>query len=1397
MWIVSSVQNNLLKLKDVESNKLLYVPLKQLTFRKDLSDPDGNHVFIDDIYNNIFLRASITENIDIFLQNLKIDSVESDPLKEDIINKDTDVTLSDNSDIKYPSQKAVKTYVDDNARLSSFNVVNVKKNPGLGEFLTISDALNSIVTNSANNKFLIKVGAGLFIEDELEMKPHVYVEGSGEDVTTIQVNAANKHVIVGSDYSSIEHVTLTGAGTGYAAVYFSSPTSTTLLAFDVNRVKFGANDILVKVEAPNNPSSVFINNCTIGSENQFNYGFIATNTGSGAGRILIRNTTTTGMSQPYPNTLAIADGVGCEIIMNGVQLRVPSVSGIGIKLTNGGRGRLIGVNLRGFATGILMENVGSAPSMIATSINFENCTMDLDVQHPSADGIFHGIVDRTTSFISPTSTVIINTEDRQIIRVAKLDADYSSIYDAINSITDNSNSKRYKILVGPGIFIEPELDLSTKPYISIVGSSILSTIVRPDSSTHHIFKLGAYNELSFLNLQNAGSGFAGIAALDCGDFAQAHKISFDNCDIGVKVTSSTQDTYFYGEYLDFNGLYTYGTYIKSENGFIAFANLENYYNIPEVMVPDTLPYGTFVTGPNADVHILAAGFFASMTGTGLYVEDGAEVEINSTHFDDWKIGIHVGNVGAAPKVSALGTQIKDGILYDLLIEHPGATGAYQGAFDMSNISIDSDSTFNINVQNTIDGSQNISNKLNLKYNDGTLTDISTLFTGSSAMGVLEGGDLSDGGGFTLNVSAGLGYLSQSIPEHIIKKHVWNNTSLILSANQDVYIYFDTSLTLVSSSSFPDTTQNIILGRVITNDTVIKYISGSSEFIHHVPNKLIKFNRRALGPIYRSGSSVSEFGVRGLDVSSGEYYYGVNEILTTGGSNIDWSAYYKNGVGGYTEVSSQNVIDNSFYDDGSGTLAAMTASYFVKHSLYTIGEGVNEKYILVYAQDEYATLLEAQEANIPTPPTFVREAVVLIAGIIVQQGSANIIQIRDLRPVIGFKAEGVNASADHGSLLGLTGDDHPQYLLVNGSRAMTSNLNMGGQNINNVNLVDGVDISSHASRHLPNGSDPLTTAAPTTNLGGSSTNSVGIQNSFSRSDHSHAMDIANGSQAGILSSTDWNTFNNKQNALGFTPEDIANKDIDDTLTANSDTKYPSQKAVKTYVDTGLSAKQNTLGFTPENIANKDIDGTLSANSDTRYPSQKAIKTYVDTLDTNNIKKTGSVAFTGNQSMGDNRLTNVANPISAQDAATKNYVDNVTRSNGQIGYVDNATTLTLTTTSTLIPGTYVLLSGGTNFSMVSNGIIRYTGATTIKCEIKVVLSAFVTVSKLCEIAFYKNGSEVSASRKRQTLYTTDETFTMTLQDYAVATNDEFEVRIKRITATNTTMTPDFITLSAIQI
>jgi hypothetical protein len=66
------------------------------------------------------------------------------------------------------------------------------------------------------------------------------------------------------------------------------------------------------------------------------------------------------------------------------------------------------------------------------------------------------------------------------------------------------------------------------------------------------------------------------------------------------------------------------------------------------------------------------------------------------------------------------------------------------------------------------------------------------------------------------------------------------------------------------------------------------------------------------------------------------------------------------------------------------------------------------------------------------------------------------------------------------------------------------------------------------------------------------------------------------------------------------------DTDGMLTANSDGKFSTQKAIKTYVNfiaNGLAARINAIPV-------PDTDGTLAANSDGRLATQKATKTYVD-------------------------------------------------------------------------------------------------------------------------------------------------------------------------------------------
>ena len=65
------------------------------------------------------------------------------------------------------------------------------------------------------------------------------------------------------------------------------------------------------------------------------------------------------------------------------------------------------------------------------------------------------------------------------------------------------------------------------------------------------------------------------------------------------------------------------------------------------------------------------------------------------------------------------------------------------------------------------------------------------------------------------------------------------------------------------------------------------------------------------------------------------------------------------------------------------------------------------------------------------------------------------------------------------------------------------------------------------------------------------------------------------------------------------------DVDPTLAADSDVRVASQKAIKQYVDDSIPSISGK-----EDVANKSTNTSLGT-SDTLYPSQKAVKEYVDT------------------------------------------------------------------------------------------------------------------------------------------------------------------------------------------
>jgi hypothetical protein len=96
------------------------------------------------------------------------------------------------------------------------NLVVVAK--GGGDFTTITDALNSITNNSADNPFTIYVAPGVYTE-KVTMKPYVDIEGAGETATKITYGDlyTDTRTVVGANNAELRFLTVENSnGAGYA-----------------------------------------------------------------------------------------------------------------------------------------------------------------------------------------------------------------------------------------------------------------------------------------------------------------------------------------------------------------------------------------------------------------------------------------------------------------------------------------------------------------------------------------------------------------------------------------------------------------------------------------------------------------------------------------------------------------------------------------------------------------------------------------------------------------------------------------------------------------------------------------------------------------------------------------------------------------------------------------------------------------------------------------------------------------------------------------------------------------------------------------------------------------------------------------------------------------------------
>lgn len=141
------------------------------------------------------------------------------------------------------------------------------------------------------------------------------------------------------------------------------------------------------------------------------------------------------------------------------------------------------------------------------------------------------------------------------------------------------------------------------------------------------------------------------------------------------------------------------------------------------------------------------------------------------------------------------------------------------------------------------------------------------------------------------------------------------------------------------------------------------------------------------------------------------------------------------------------------DDSAGVIGNNAAKYY--RSTFYIDETTIH---WVYPQVEYNTLNQALIASDPIPPDalfhFPKSTTVILRGNAASFPAAGGDQWIDVRPIIGQVGTAGGTITDHGNLAGLLDDDHTQYLLADGTRALAGTWDMGSQIITNLNADTG-------------------------------------------------------------------------------------------------------------------------------------------------------------------------------------------------------------------------------------------------------------------------------------------------------------------------------------------------------
>lgn len=267
----------------------------------------------------------------------------------------------------------------------------------------------------------------------------------------------------------------------------------------------------------------------------------------------------------------------------------------------------------------------------------------------------------------------------------------------------------------------------------------------------------------------------------------------------------------------------------------------------------------------------------------------------------------------------------------------------------------------------------------------------------TSAGIFNGGLITPDGSGEIAIAYADGVIRQSnsdaSPLYFFTISAIDNVTL--TDNSMNYIYVDynagTPIYAVTTdySSINFNTQ-VLIGRVFRNGTVLNISNVGQRIQNHIVKDLYRL--QALRTMERSSGMILSFvpATLKVTVSAGIAFSNYDKLTfsdfnTNTGSNFTY--WYRNGSGGWTQVLSQTNIDNANYDDGDGTLGALSAGDYGVHWVYMLTDGTVH---IQYGQASYTSIANARNSTVPAtqPPVFASMGI-LIGRLIILRNATTI------------------------------------------------------------------------------------------------------------------------------------------------------------------------------------------------------------------------------------------------------------------------------------------------------------------------------------------------------------------------------------------------------------------------